>query len=176
MMWHLENMIGPSNFQSGIREYLSAYSFSNATWEDLVSILDKTTGDDLEEWSQVWVNTPGRPHFSVSQISGGSEIRQEDPLRQGRVWMQSFTNASKVNGIWVSETVNSDGEAHIFQADNDSFLLNADGFGYGLFPIQIGLFDDWETLDQVKRGSLLISAYENMLEGEESARLITGLS
>ena len=45
-------------------------------------------------------------------------------------------------------------------------MLNADGFGYGLFPIQIGLFDDWETLDQVKRASLLISAYENMLEGE----------
>ncbi|HCK41625.1 MAG TPA: hypothetical protein DHW22_08320, partial [Planctomycetaceae bacterium] len=166
MMWHLENMIGPSNFQSGIREYLSAYSFSNATWEDLVSILDKTTGDDLEEWSQVWVNTPGRPHFSVSQISGGSEIRQEDPLRQDRIWKQKFTNASKVNGSWFSETVNSDGEAHIFQADNDSFLLNADGFGYGLFPIQIGLFDDWETLDRVKRGSLLISAYENVLEGE----------
>ena len=123
MMWHLENMIGPSNFQSGIREYLSAYSFSNATWEDLVSILDKTTGDDLEEWSQVWVNTPGRPHFSVSQISGGSEIRQEDPLRQGRVWMQSFTNASKVNGIWVSETVNSDGEALFFKPIMIHFCL-----------------------------------------------------
>ena len=166
MMWHLENLIGSSNFQSGIREYLSVYSFSSATWGNLVTILNKNSADNLEEWSRVWVNTPGRPHFSVSQISGGTEIRQEDPLRQDRVWMQSFTNASKVNGIWVSETVNSDDETHVFQADNDSFLLNADGLGYGLFPIQIGLFDDWETLDQVKRGSLLISAYENVLEGE----------
>ena len=166
MMRHLENLIGPSSFQSGIKEYLSAYSFSNANWENLVTILDKKSADNLEDWSRVWVNTPGRPHFSVSQISEGLEIRQEDPSRKNRVWVQVFTKASKANGSWFSETVNSDGEAHIFQADNDSFLLNADGFGYGLFPIQIGLFDDWETLDQVKRGSLLISAYENMLEGK----------
>ena len=72
MMRHLENLIGPYSFQSGIKEYLSAYSFSNATWENLVAILDKKSADNLEEWSRVWVNTPGRPHFSVSQISGGS--------------------------------------------------------------------------------------------------------
>ena len=164
MMRHLEDLIGSSNFQSGIKEYLGTYSFSNATWENLVAILDKKSVDNLEEWSQVWVNSSGRPHFSVSPVSGGSEIRQEDPLRQDRVWTQTFTKASKVNGAWISETVNSDGEAYIFQADDDSFFLNADGFGYGLFPIRVGLFDDWETLDQVKRGSLLISAYENVLE------------
>ena len=167
MMRHLENLIGASNFHAGIKEYLSAYSFSNATWEDLVAILDKTSADNLEEWSQVWVNTPGRPHFSVRSISGGSEIRQEDPLEQDRVWVQRFTTGSKVNGAWVSETVNSDGEGYIFKAGNDSLLVNADGLGYGLFPIRVGLFDEWETLDQVNRGSLLISAYENVLEGRE---------
>ena len=131
----------------------------------------------MRDWSRVWVNTPGRPHFSVSQISEGLEIRQEDPSRQDRVWVQVFTKASKANGSWFSETVNSDGEAHIFQADNDSFLLNADGFGYGLFPIQVGLFDDWETLDQVERGSSCLSPPMKICwRVRESARLITGLS
>ena len=57
MMRQLEGLIGPSNFQSGIKEYLSAYSFSNATWENLVAILDKKSADILVEWSRVWVNT-----------------------------------------------------------------------------------------------------------------------
>ena len=175
MMRHLENLIGASNFQSGIKEYLSGYSFSNANWENLIEILDKKSADNLEEWSQVWVNTPGRPHFSVRQFSGGAEIKQEDPLRQDRVWTQRFTTASKVNGAWVSETINSDGEGYIFKTDDDSFLINADGFGYGLFPNQVGLFDDWEILDQVKRGSLLISAYENVLEGKEIGTTDYGL-
>ena len=80
--------------------------------------------------------------------------------------MQTFTMVSKVNGAWDVEKVTSDGENDISYTDNGLVMLNSDGFGYGLFPVSIELFDDWENLDPVQRGSLLISAYENMLEGE----------
>ena len=166
MMRQLENQLGGLNFQSGMKEYLSTYSFSNATWANLISILDKETTEDLAAWSEVWVNTPGRPHFSLVQSPAELRIRQEDPLRLDRIWMQTFTMASKANGAWDAERVTSDGENDISHTDNSLVMLNSDGFGYGLFPVSIELFDDWETLDPVQRGSLLISAYENMLEGE----------
>ena len=53
-------MIGAALFQEGMREYLSTYAFSNATWPALIDILDRKSDEDLRSWSQVWVETPGR--------------------------------------------------------------------------------------------------------------------
>ena len=39
MMRNLESWIGPENFQHGLQDYLIAYSYRNATWDDLVNIL-----------------------------------------------------------------------------------------------------------------------------------------
>ncbi|MBT5185488.1 MAG: peptidase M1, partial [Kordiimonadaceae bacterium] len=65
MMRQLEKMLGEDNFRDGIREYLKTYAFSNATWPNLIEILDKRSEQDLKAWSEVWVNTPGRPTFKV---------------------------------------------------------------------------------------------------------------
>ncbi|MDQ6609515.1 MAG: M1 family aminopeptidase, partial [Bacteroidota bacterium] len=64
MMRQLERLMGASAFRQGIKTYLRKYSFSNATWPDLITILDSLTPTDLQAWNKVWVNTPGRPQFS----------------------------------------------------------------------------------------------------------------
>jgi aminopeptidase N len=40
VMRHLEALLGPDSFREGMRQYLRRYSFANATWLDLVKILD----------------------------------------------------------------------------------------------------------------------------------------
>ena len=39
-MRQLEMMVGEDAFRDGLREYLKRYAFGNATWLDLVRILD----------------------------------------------------------------------------------------------------------------------------------------
>ena len=59
MMRQLELLIGEENFRKGISEYLRKYAYSNATWPDLITILDNQTPEDLQSWNKVWVNEPG---------------------------------------------------------------------------------------------------------------------
>src|SRR6187549_3362205 len=54
VMRHLEALLGEDNFRDGLREYLKAHSFANATWSDLINVLDARTPLDLQQWSQAW--------------------------------------------------------------------------------------------------------------------------
>ena len=153
-----------------MQTYLRRFAHGNASWPELIDILDRESGMDLAAWSRVWVNGPGRPHFS---LVGQGEILldQQDPSGKSRTWPQQFS---------VLALAGSDRESvSLFSGDTPSapsfaasggragFLLNADGLGYGLFPVDTGLFDRWSDLEPVERGSQLLNAWENLLEGDE---------
>ncbi|CAN5480734.1 M1 family aminopeptidase [soil metagenome] len=74
VMKHLEIMMGEENMQAGLREYLSRYARGNASWDDLVSILSKTSGKDLSRWNNDWIKTEGQPHFIIekSEVTTGN--------------------------------------------------------------------------------------------------------
>jgi aminopeptidase N len=62
MMRQLEALIGEDKFREGMREYLQTYSFDNATWLDLVTILDKkirARPAGLEQCLGQYVRAPG---------------------------------------------------------------------------------------------------------------------
>ena len=172
MMRQLETLIGELDFQSGMQEYLATYAFDNATWPDLIAILDQKTEEDLAAWSQVWVNTTGRPHFKARVMGAEPGLRQEDPAAANRIWPQRFAVASRRSDTWTMETlVSGQGEAAYRGGTGDgavssAVLFNADGFGYGLFPVEATMLADWDSFEAVQKGSLLISLYENMLEGQ----------
>ncbi|HEY8387308.1 MAG TPA: M1 family aminopeptidase, partial [Parasegetibacter sp.] len=64
MMLQLERLIGEQALQSGLQEYLKTYSFDNASWPDLITILDTNTPEDLQSWNDNWVNKAGRPTYT----------------------------------------------------------------------------------------------------------------
>ena len=47
----LLKLLGEEAFQKGIREYLQTYLYGNATWDNLITILNKYTDKDLVAWS-----------------------------------------------------------------------------------------------------------------------------
>lgn len=65
MMRELEILIGERLFREGMQTYLREYAFGNATWPDLIEILDARSDEDLAAWSRAWVNEPGRPEFDA---------------------------------------------------------------------------------------------------------------
>ena len=178
MMRQLESLVGEERFQAGIRQYLNRHAFANASWPDLIDILDATTDDDLRAWSEVWVNTPGRPVMQrrSEQASGddaGPVLLQNDPAGSGRVWPQRFGIAVMADAAPRRTSVLSSSRSTPLDAlEGDSgerLVFNSDGRGYGLFPADAGNLLAWDTLGEVERAAQLINLYENMLAGADPA-------
>lgn len=172
MMQQLEFLVGEEIFREGLQEYLSTYAFGNATWPDLISILDNKTDDDLQAWSEVWVNTSGRPDFNIQKGEYISmEVTQTDPSGKDRVWPQSFEFLTQHREELKNYSVQSNLSHTVMDlnAFPGDIIPNSNGYGYGLFSVDISLLERWEQLGEVAKGSLLINMYENLLEGSVDA-------
>ena len=70
VMRQLAQRIGAPALRAALREYLSRFAFTSASWPDLRQILTSRTGIDLKAWSHDWIDTAGRP---VVEVNGGAE-------------------------------------------------------------------------------------------------------
>jgi aminopeptidase N len=57
----LETYIGPEKFRDGIRAYMKAHAFSNATTADLWLALDAASGNEVSKVAADWTGQPGYP-------------------------------------------------------------------------------------------------------------------
>ena len=162
MMQQLELLLGAEAFQKGIRQYLAKFAGKNATWPDLIAIFDKHSKEDIQAWSNVWVNTPGRPEFKFNAQSHKHLLAQHDPLNQKRHWPQRFSITSTQDKNVLKEVVFKEKSITVTQPKD--LLVNVDGKGYGLFPVSLEqLKAQWQNLSELQRGALMINAYEQML-------------
>ncbi len=176
MMRQLEMLMGKENFRLGIQEYLKKFSYSNATWPDLIAILSKHTAVNLYQWNQVWVNQPGRPVFDykVDYQSGkisSFTISQKPETGAARTWPQAFEvtlvypNRVKTINVNMTSADISLKEA-IGSEKPDYILFNSSGIGYGLFPTDKQMLPAlYRIPGALQKASAYIAAYENMLAG-----------
>ena len=68
MMRKMVEVMGKEAFQRGIRRYVKRYLYDNATWDDLIEILDGETDADLREFSREWVDCTYWPRHSVGSV------------------------------------------------------------------------------------------------------------
>lgn len=174
MMRQLENILGKDAFKEGIKEYIKTYANDNADWNELVTILDKKSPEDIKKWSEVWVNSSGRPiitdelKYENGKI-GSFKIQQKAEDGTDKLWTQSF----KVGFIYDNEikTIDitiSDKELDVKEAIGlekpTQIIYNYNGFGYGVFPVDANLIGRIQNLkDDVARGYAYINLYENFL-------------
>jgi len=64
----VERWLGEETFQEGIRAYLDAHEFGNATADDLLAQLSETSGRDVTSAFSTFLNQPGVP-FVEAQLS-----------------------------------------------------------------------------------------------------------
>jgi aminopeptidase N len=94
VMRQLEGILGEQTFRDGVRQYLQQHTFGNATWPDLIAVLDNRTPDDLAAWSRAWVDEAGRPTLTTELEIANNRIvrlafRQRDPIvARGLTWNQ----------------------------------------------------------------------------------------
>jgi aminopeptidase N len=77
--------LGRDAFFAGIRAYLTAHGWGNATLADLIVALEASSGRSLAEWSKAWLETAGpntlRPEFTLGADGAFSSfaVLQEAP-------------------------------------------------------------------------------------------------
>jgi aminopeptidase N len=180
VMRQLELLMGPAAFRDGLREYLKGHSFANATWPDLVAVLDARTPVDLSAWSRAWVEEPGRPTIDTDlQVQDGKivrlALRQRDARGRTLLWPQRLSVVVGTARDTKTFDVMLDGaEAAIPEAAGlpaPAWVLPVGGgLGYGLFTLDDATIDRLvkglhEISDPVTRGAALVAIWESMLEG-----------
>ncbi|WP_087093582.1 M1 family aminopeptidase [Elizabethkingia anophelis] len=177
MMRQLELLIGEENFRKGISEYLRKYAYSNATWPDLITILDNQTPEDLQSWNKVWVNEPGRPIIDYTIKYKGNKIENfkisQHPEHGDtqKLWPQEFQISlfypDKIEKVDVRFSEKQQDIPELKGMLKPLFVLqNSSGIGYGVFNVDNDLISGFSLIkDPVNRASAYISLYENMLGG-----------
>ena len=141
VMQQLEALVGAETFRDGLRIYLDRHRYANATWPDLIAVLDSLSPQDLTRWSQVWVEEPGRPTVAA-RVDGGELVLTQRDTWPGRSlrWPQRTSVALGVGARVVTVDAQLDGDSLRLPlpegVTNPSFVLpGADGVSYGRFVL-----------------------------------------
>jgi aminopeptidase N len=183
MMRHLESLLGETSFRDGLREYLGAHKFGNATWNDLITVLDTRTPADLKAWSQVWVEQPGRPVVTTTLSVANGKISQlafaqRDTWKRGTRWPQQLrvtlgysegpkTLDTSLDGdrVYVREATGMPAPLYV--------LPNGQGWAYGGFELDASslafLSKSLPAIsDPLTRGSAWVTLWDALLDGAMS--------
>ncbi|MDH3497387.1 MAG: M1 family aminopeptidase [Gemmatimonadota bacterium] len=192
VMRHLERRVGDSTFRDGLRAYLERFRFGNASWPDLIALLDARTPDDLAAWSRAWIEQPGRPTVRTGlAIADDGTIaalgfQQQDPAGTGREWPQRLDvlvagrDSVRRLDVPLDSASTLVPEASGWPAPR-LVLPNGTGVAYGdvvLDPATLAwLVDRLADLpDEVARGAAWLALWDAMLDGrlEPETLLATG--
>ena len=177
VMRQLEERLGEKKFQAGLQTYLQEFSYANATWDDLISILDQQTPEDLASWSNAWVKQAHLPKYHLKRLENdrGFQITAVNKPEAGESWAQHlelvFWNSTdsiiKKHFSWAG-----DSDALVWPDQNMpvAFVANGTPSAYGYFALDdlslawlsgsVNLIQD-ETL----RGIVYLNLYEEFLHG-----------
>jgi hypothetical protein len=81
--------VGRDAFVSGVRDYIRAYAYGNATLLEFLTALEKASGRDLTGWSSAWLETSGLGTLSLglsadpAGVVTAAELRQALQVRAG---------------------------------------------------------------------------------------------
>jgi aminopeptidase N len=178
VMRQLELIVGARRFRDGLREYLKKYAYGNATWLDLVRIIDDRTRENIADWSRAWVEDRGRPEFTTNvRLTEKARlesltITQQDPMKRGLVWPQrlrvtlGYDGSLKELPVYVTGTNTIVKDAKGLPTPH--FVLPAGGgLGYGLFVLDEGSRDYLlqhiqDIPDALTRGAAWVTLWDNL--------------
>ncbi|MCT2339630.1 aminopeptidase N [Corynebacterium sp. p3-SID1056] len=82
----LQAYVGRDEFFAGVQQHFRNHAHANATFADLLSALEKSSGRDLSSWSEQWLRTTGvsilRPEITADSFA---VIQESEVMRTHRV-------------------------------------------------------------------------------------------
>lgn len=176
MMRKLEEQMGSEAFQKGLQRYLKQFSYANATWDDLIAILDQENKEaHLPQFSEAWVKQQGAPVITTKLENNRLMIEQHDPYDRGIVWQQRFSMAllMKDGSIQSKEVDMQTAKTELVVSEETTDVIpNYDGKGYGRFistDMTWQMAHGYEVPMETSRLAIAMNIYEAYLMHQVSA-------
>ncbi|HET7694597.1 MAG TPA: M1 family aminopeptidase [Vicinamibacterales bacterium] len=180
VMRQLETLIGSEGFRDGLREYLKMYAFGNASWHDLIALLDDRTPEDLAGWSHAWVEERGRPIVTTEVSLENGRIRRlafkqhDGDARRNLIWNQRMQVAVGAKDTTLLPVQLNAPRVEVPAARGlpARFVLpNGGGIAYGEFHLDRAslawLMANLPAIeDELTRGSAWVTLWDSMLAGQ----------
>ncbi len=176
VMRKLERKIGAGVMRQGLQQYLNDFAFKNATWDDLIAILDSASQEDVTQWSNEWVKMAGMPRITpYLRTEKDSTIKQFGLVHQGdrKLWTQNLAVLLEAEDSMYHFDVTLKGKGVVIEEARGlraaTFIMcNAQGYGYGYFRLGPQTRKRWlEQMqgfaDPVMRGVGWLSLWESFL-------------
>ncbi len=191
VMRHLEALLGEDNFRDGLREYLKGHAFGNATWTDLIDVMDRRTPEDLQQWSHAWVDEPGRPTITTELAIKDGKIarlafRQRDTRGRNLNWTQQLRIA--IGTLKGHELLTAELKGPIVEVQKAVgmpaplyVLTNGGGWAYGDFVLDKTSLEYLSTNlpeldDALTRGSAWVTLWDALLDGQVKPEAVLDLT
>ena len=201
VMQHLELLTGEEVFRDGLRRYLDDHRYANATWPDLIEVLDALTEEDLVSWSRIWVEEAGRPMLRA-EVDASDEtgvesagpariesirIEQTDPAGAGRIWNQHLQvllghhrQAGVVRPLHLKSSAVDLSDVRGLEAPA-YLLINGGGVGYGEFELDAAsrdyLLQNLPTVPDARvRAVAWLSLWDGLLAGTVAPAAVADLA
>ncbi len=135
----LESYLGPDVFRDGIRRYVRARAFSNATAADLWDALAAASGADVAQVARDWTEQPGFPLVNVAAScdAGGARTialsQRRFTLQAGEAPAGHWSVPLRIragDGAARAELLTRDGQTSAAGACGEPLSLNADAIGF----------------------------------------------
>ncbi len=176
MMRNLESLMGEENFRHGLQQYLSSYSYQNATWDDLVNVMKKHTDQDLQVWNLAWIKSKGMPEIAhVPMVNQNKlEVQVVNDV-QGITWPQFFYTEIIVGGKENNNRIEIRKDIPVLLdvpvVSGLSIIPNYKGRGYGYFISDKSTMEHMLSVvntlsDPEARAGIWLNVWEYVLRGE----------
>jgi aminopeptidase N len=188
VMRQLEMILGETPLRDGLREYLRNHAFANASWPDLIALLDARTPQDLAAWSRAWVEEAGRPEIDVElevrddRIASLAFVQHDPDPARGLAWNQQIEVVVGHGADTATHPLRLDARRVELVAARglpapDFVLPTGGGIGYGGFRLPAATREHLlrhlpELADPLTRGSAAVALWEEMLEGRIAAGVL----
>jgi aminopeptidase N len=179
VMRMLQEKLGYVGLRDGLRVYLRRFAYDNASWDDLIQILEERSDENLSAWSEAWVKRAGMPTFVVKRMvtedSSTTGITyaqgEQDTVFREQILQPALIYTDHViRDTFPLQKVDLKGQVARFPGLPLAVLSHAAPTTYGYFPLDEAskrwfLRHIGEVTDPVLRAGAWMSLYEDMLRG-----------
>ena len=186
----LEQFLGPDDFRSGVKHYLTTHSYANTTTTDLWDSLEVATGIPVRAAMDTWIFQGGHPVIFVQKSAEGVLVKQTrfgyTDIEQAS-WHVPIIVRAQVGSTEVeSRFLLEDDEATIdLGGAPDWVVVNAGGHGFYRVAYDANLLralsaQALDVLSPSERYGLVDDTWASVLAGQIDAEthlaLVTGLA
>lgn len=120
MLFHmLKNLVGKKTFFEALKILISEKAFQDASWEDIRTIFERTSGKNLETFFEQWLNQKGTISIAIREprvvFSGGTNTITFNTIQQGQPYTFRFPVMIHSDKGEINEILNIKKQSETFE-------------------------------------------------------------